>query len=155
MGRQTTPERLFYDFCLEDHVPVGHLLRQDIKRIAKYQPLSYSLPLQATPVWTFVGGRHMSITLAELVVWVIVGVLAGSLAGTVVTGKWAGLGRWTGLGVGLVGALIGGLIFSLFGIWPGLDAIAISLRDIIAAFIGSLIFLLLLWIFRASRSGPS
>jgi transposase len=28
MGRQTTPERLFYDFCLEDHVPAGHLLRQ-------------------------------------------------------------------------------------------------------------------------------
>jgi hypothetical protein len=37
--------------------------------------------------------------------------------------------------------------------WPGLDAIAISLRDIVAAFIGSLVFLLLLWIFRASRSG--
>ena len=28
MGRQTTPERLFYDFCLEDHVPADHLLRQ-------------------------------------------------------------------------------------------------------------------------------
>jgi transposase len=28
MGRQTTPERLFYDFCLEEHVPAGHLLRQ-------------------------------------------------------------------------------------------------------------------------------
>lgn len=97
----------------------------------------------------------MSITLAELVVWVIVGILAGSLAGTVVTGKWAGLGRWTSLGVGLVGALMGGLIFSLFSIWPGLDAIAISLRNIVAAFIGSLIFLLLLWIFRASRPGSS
>ena len=97
----------------------------------------------------------MSITLAELVVWVIIGVLAGSLAGTVVTGKWAGLGRWTSLGVGLVGALIGGLLFSLFGIWPGLDSIAISLRDIIAAFIGSLAFLLLLWIVRTSRSGSS
>jgi uncharacterized membrane protein YeaQ/YmgE (transglycosylase-associated protein family) len=97
----------------------------------------------------------MSITLADLIVWVRVGVLAGSLAGAVVTGKWAGLGRWTSLGVGLVGALIGGLIFSLFGIWPGLDAIAISLRDIVAAFVGSLIFLLLLWIFRAGRSGPS
>ena len=97
----------------------------------------------------------MSITLAELVVWVIVGVLAGSLAGTVVTGKWAGLGRWSSLGVGLVGALIGGLIFTLFGIWPGLDAIAISLRDIIAAFVGSLIFLLVLWIVRTSRSGPT
>jgi uncharacterized membrane protein YeaQ/YmgE (transglycosylase-associated protein family) len=97
----------------------------------------------------------VSITLADFVVWVIVGLLAGSLAGTVVTGKWAGFGRWTSLGVGLVGALIGGLIFSLFGIWPGLDAIAISLRDIVAAFVGSLIFLLFLWIFRPSRSGPS
>lgn len=28
MGRQATPERLFYDFCLEDHVPADHLLRQ-------------------------------------------------------------------------------------------------------------------------------
>jgi uncharacterized membrane protein YeaQ/YmgE (transglycosylase-associated protein family) len=93
--------------------------------------------------------------LADLIVWVIVGLLAGSLAGTIVTGKWAGLGRWTSLGVGLVGALIGGLIFSLFGIWPGLDAISISLRDIVAAFVGSLIFLLFLWIFRTSRPGPS
>ena len=97
----------------------------------------------------------MSITLAELVVWVVIGLLAGSLVGTVVTGKWAGLGRWTGLGVGLIGALIGGLIFNLFGIWPGLDAILISLRDIVAAFIGSLIFLLVLWIIRASRSSSS
>jgi uncharacterized membrane protein YeaQ/YmgE (transglycosylase-associated protein family) len=55
----------------------------------------------------------------------------------------------------LVGALIGGLLFSLFGIWPGLDSIAVSLRDIIAAFIGSLVFLLLLWIVRTSRSGSS
>jgi len=97
----------------------------------------------------------MSITWADLVVWVVVGVLAGSLAATVVTGKWAGLGRWSSLGVGLVGALIGGLIFTLFGIWPGLDAIAISLRDIIAAFVGSLIFLLVLWIARTSRSGSA
>ena len=97
----------------------------------------------------------MTISLAELIVWLVVGVLAGSLAGTVVTGKWAGLGRWTSLGVGLVGALIGGLIFSLFGIWPSLDAISISLRDIIAAFVGSLIFLLVLWIARSSRSGST
>jgi uncharacterized membrane protein YeaQ/YmgE (transglycosylase-associated protein family) len=97
----------------------------------------------------------MSITWAKLIVWLIVGALSGSLGGTVVTGKWAGLGRWSSLGVGLVGALIGGLIFSLFGIWPGLDAIAISLRDIIAAFVGSLIFLLVLWIVRTSRSGST
>ena len=28
MGMQATPERLFYDFCLEDHVPSEHLLRR-------------------------------------------------------------------------------------------------------------------------------
>jgi transposase len=28
MGFQAAPERLFYDFCLEDHVPADHLLRQ-------------------------------------------------------------------------------------------------------------------------------
>jgi transposase len=27
MGTQAAPERLFYDFCLEDHVPDDHLLR--------------------------------------------------------------------------------------------------------------------------------
>lgn len=28
MGRQAAPERLFYDFCLDEHVPEKHLLRQ-------------------------------------------------------------------------------------------------------------------------------
>ncbi len=28
MGMQAAPERLFYDFCLEDHIPPDHLLRQ-------------------------------------------------------------------------------------------------------------------------------
>ena len=28
MGMQAAPERLFYDFCLEDRVPAGHLLRR-------------------------------------------------------------------------------------------------------------------------------
>jgi phenylpropionate dioxygenase-like ring-hydroxylating dioxygenase large terminal subunit len=32
MGTQATPERLFYDYCLEDHVPDDHLLR----RVATY-----------------------------------------------------------------------------------------------------------------------
>ena len=97
----------------------------------------------------------MSISWAQLVVWLIIGGMAGWMAGTVVTGKWGGLGRWCGLGVGLVGALIGGLIFGLFGIWPGLDSISISLRDIVSAFAGSLVFLLILWIIRSFRSDSS
>ncbi|MGI9484486.1 MAG: transposase [Geminicoccaceae bacterium] len=28
MGRQASPARLFYDFCLDEHVPSNHLLRQ-------------------------------------------------------------------------------------------------------------------------------
>lgn len=28
MGTQATPERLFYDFCPNDHVPADHLLRR-------------------------------------------------------------------------------------------------------------------------------
>jgi len=28
MGMQAAPERLFYDFCLEEHVPSNHLLRR-------------------------------------------------------------------------------------------------------------------------------
>ncbi len=94
----------------------------------------------------------MAITWAQLIVWLIIGVLAGSLAGTVVTGKWGGLGRWGGLGVGLVGALIGGLIFGLFNILPGLGSISISLRDIVSAFAGALVFLLILWIIQKVRS---
>ena len=90
----------------------------------------------------------MSISLAQLIAWLIVGAIAGALAGMVVTGKREGLGRWPGLVVGLIGALIGGAIFRLFNLWPGLESVSISLRDIVAAFIGSLIFLLVLWIVR-------
>jgi uncharacterized membrane protein YeaQ/YmgE (transglycosylase-associated protein family) len=95
----------------------------------------------------------MTITLAQIVVWIVVGAIAGSLAGSVVTGKWEGLGRWTSLGIGLVGALIGGAIFRLFGIWPGLEAFSISLRDVVAAVIGSLIFLGVLWFVRKRGAG--
>jgi hypothetical protein len=55
MGRQTTPERLFYDFCLEDHVPAGHLLRQidgmlDLDELRHQQKPFYS-PI-GRPSWT-------------------------------------------------------------------------------------------------------
>lgn len=93
----------------------------------------------------------MSIAWAQVIVWLIIGGIAGWMVGTVVTGKWGGLGRWCGLGVGLVGALIGGLIFGLFNIWPGLDSISISLGDIVSAFSGSLLFLLILWIIQKVR----
>jgi len=42
MGRQTAPARLFYDFCLDDHVPDDHLLRR-IDRFLDFGDLRSSL----------------------------------------------------------------------------------------------------------------
>jgi uncharacterized membrane protein YeaQ/YmgE (transglycosylase-associated protein family) len=93
----------------------------------------------------------MTITLSQIVVWIVVGAIAGTLAAAVVTGSREGLGRWTGIGVGLVGALIGGAIFGLFNLWPGLASWSISLRDIVSAFIGSLIFLAIIWFVKSRQ----
>ena len=80
---------------------------------------------------------------AQIIVWVVVGLIGGSLASRLVTWDRVGFGRWTNLAVGLLGAMIGGALFRLFGLWPQLDLITISLRDIVAAVIGSLIVVLI------------
>jgi uncharacterized membrane protein YeaQ/YmgE (transglycosylase-associated protein family) len=90
----------------------------------------------------------MQITWALVIVWLIVGVLAGSLVGMVVKRTKEGFGHVTNIGIGLVGALIGGLFFKVFNINLGLRNIAFSLEDVVAAVIGSLIFLLAIWIIR-------
>ena len=84
----------------------------------------------------------------QFIVWIIVGLLGGSLAGFMTTWERKGLGLLRNLGVGLIGALVGGLLFRMLGLAPGLDRVAISLRDVVAAFVGSLIVLMALWIWR-------
>jgi len=97
----------------------------------------------------------MNITLNEFLVWLIVGALAGWAAGLVVKRKKEGFGRWTNLGIGLVGALIGGLLLNLleflFGLDLSLGELVIRYQDLLAAFFGSLIFLIGLWFFRRRR----
>jgi uncharacterized membrane protein YeaQ/YmgE (transglycosylase-associated protein family) len=88
----------------------------------------------------------------QLIVWIVVGLLGGSLAGLLITWEREGFGLLRNLGVGLVGALVGGLLFRAFGILPGLDKIAISLRDVVAALVGSLLVLAALWLWRKSRT---
>jgi uncharacterized membrane protein YeaQ/YmgE (transglycosylase-associated protein family) len=87
----------------------------------------------------------------QLIVWIIVGLIGGGLASRIITWHSEGFGRFRNLGLGLAGALIGGLLFRLFGIWPGLDRIAISLRDVVAAVVGSLLVLAALWIWQKYR----
>jgi uncharacterized membrane protein YeaQ/YmgE (transglycosylase-associated protein family) len=87
----------------------------------------------------------------QLIVWIIVGLIGGELAGRVITWDREGFGRFRNLGLGLAGALIGGLLFRIFGLLPALDKITISLRDIVAAIVGSLMVLVALWLWKRSH----
>jgi len=98
----------------------------------------------------------MKFSLDELITWLIVGALAGSLAGMIVKGHRAGFGRLLNLGIGLVGALIGGFLFKVLHIDLGVvGAITVSSEEVVAAFVGSLIFLVVLWFIRDLRSAKN
>ena len=87
----------------------------------------------------------MQITTGKIVVWLIVGVLAGWFTGVLIKRKKKGFGHLYNTLIGLAGALIGGFIFHVFRIDFGFGDISISLKDLLSAFIGSLVFLLLVW----------
>ncbi|OHB70091.1 MAG: hypothetical protein A2V70_00425 [Planctomycetes bacterium RBG_13_63_9] len=86
----------------------------------------------------------MDLTLGELIVWLIVGALAGTLAGRLVTFRKEGLGRWVNLGVGMLGALVGGFVFNVFDIDLGLGELKVTFEDLLSAFLGSLV-LIVVW----------
>ncbi|MEZ5901514.1 MAG: GlsB/YeaQ/YmgE family stress response membrane protein [Hyphomicrobiaceae bacterium] len=88
----------------------------------------------------------------QFIVWIIVGLIGGSLAGLLITWDKQGFGWARNLGLGLAGALIGGLLFRLVGLFPELEKISISLRDIVAAFAGSLIVLIARWFWLKSKT---
>ena len=75
--------------------------------------------------------------MTNLVVWIIVGLVAGYLASKVLRGR--GMGLVADIVVGLVGAALGGFLAGLAGIgFGGL------LGEVIVAFVGAVILLLLL-----------
>ena len=91
--------------------------------------------------------------IGNIIVWLIVGALAGTLAGQLVTFSKQGFGRWTNIGIGMLGALIGGGLFKLFGIDFGLGDIKITFEDLVSAFVGSLLCIFAWWLIR-KFSGP-
>lgn len=93
----------------------------------------------------------MDLTLGQFIVWLIIGGLAGTVAARVATFKKEGLGRITNLGLGMVGALIGGLIFNVFNIDLGLGDLKVTFEDLIAAFLGSLLLIVVWWVVRRFR----
>ena len=78
--------------------------------------------------------------LGQIIVWIVIGALAGSLAGWVVRRDKKGYGAWGNLAIGLIGAVIGGVVFDALGITIGKE-LRITLGDLLAAFVGSLILL--------------
>ncbi len=86
--------------------------------------------------------KEAEMTLDQLVLWIIVGGIAGLLADAVVTGIKVGLVG--AIVVGTLGAVIGGWLFGLLNISLGGGL----LSDIITAFIGAVVLLVLLRVLR-------
>jgi uncharacterized membrane protein YeaQ/YmgE (transglycosylase-associated protein family) len=96
----------------------------------------------------------MEISIPEIISWVIVGSIAGGFVGSLLTGKKAGYGWFKNLGIGLIGGLIGGVLFiKLFKLDFGMSEIKVTLQDLVAAVLGALILLLALKIFGKKKPG--
>ena len=79
--------------------------------------------------------------------FLIVGLVAGWLAGKIMKGS--GYGIIGDLVIGVIGAFIGGFLFKVLRINLGLiGAITITSEEVVDAFVGSLVFLGLVWAIR-------
>jgi len=85
----------------------------------------------------------------DLLTWIVVGIVAGFLAKAVVPGEGPG-GVLGDLVVGIVGAVMGGWIMHAVG-EPGLTG-GISIWSIVVAFVGAVVFLILLRALTSRRS---
>ena len=91
----------------------------------------------------------MGIKFDQIVVWLIVGGLAAVFLGKLPSRRektWQA--RLKNLGLGLAGALLGGVLFTVFGINLRLGEIAITLQDLVAAILGALILLFSVRLYR-------
>ena len=82
----------------------------------------------------------MSIEISELINWVIVGAIAGGFVGMLLTGRKQGYGWLKNLALGLVGGLLGGVLFiKLIKLDFGMSTIRVTLQEVVAAILGTLI----------------
>ena len=95
----------------------------------------------------------MSIPIGKIIVWLIIGALAGTLAGRLMTFSKRGFGLWANVGIGMVGAVVGGLIFRLLHIDLGLGEIKITFEDLISAFVGSVLCIIVWRLIPRMREG--
>ncbi len=86
----------------------------------------------------------LSFVPGQVITWMLIGLIAGLLAGLLIRGR--GFGFISSIGVGLLGALLGGFLFTVLGIqMPSVfnGGITLAWADMFAAFVGAAIILLL------------
>lgn len=79
--------------------------------------------------------------------WIILGLIAGFIASKIVDHR--GQGFWIDLALGIIGALVGGFLFSLFG---ATGVTGLDLWSMIVATVGSIVVLLVYNAVTGSRS---
>jgi len=74
----------------------------------------------------------------SIISWIILGLIAGFVGGKIVNRE--GQGFWLNIALGIVGALVGGFLFSLFG---ASGVTGLNIWSMIVAIVGSVVVLLI------------
>lgn len=77
----------------------------------------------------------------SILAWIILGLIAGFIGSRIVDRE--GKGLWLNIALGIIGAIVGGVIFSAFG---ASGVTGVNLYSMIVAVIGSIV---VLWIYHA------
>ena len=77
----------------------------------------------------------------SIIAWIILGLIAGYIGSRIVDKE--GKGLWLNMALGIVGAIVGGIIFSVFGAG---GVTGVNLYSLIVAVIGSIA---VLWAYNA------
>ena len=76
-----------------------------------------------------------------IISWIILGLIAGFIGSKIVDSQ--GQGFWLNIALGIIGALVGGFLFSLFG---ATGVTGLNIWSIIVAIVGSVV---VLWVYNA------
>jgi uncharacterized membrane protein YeaQ/YmgE (transglycosylase-associated protein family) len=77
----------------------------------------------------------------SILAWIILGLIAGFIGSRIVDRE--GKGLWLNIALGIIGAIVGGVIFSAFG---ASGVTGVNLYSMIVAVIGSIV---VLWIYHS------
>jgi uncharacterized membrane protein YeaQ/YmgE (transglycosylase-associated protein family) len=73
-----------------------------------------------------------------IISWIVLGLIAGFIGSKIVDSE--GQGLWLNMALGIVGALVGGFLFSVFG---AAGVTGFNLYSMIVAIVGSIVVLLI------------